>query len=54
MLKLMPCQGQRVRITRFGDDYSRLGTVSFTLRGIIWVDFGDWDDRFTADELEVA
>jgi hypothetical protein len=53
MLKIMPTEGQRVRVTRFGDDYGRIGEVKFTLQGRIWVDFGDWDDRFTAEELEV-
>ncbi len=50
----VPGPGSRVRVTRWGDDHHREGTVNIALQGWLFIQFSpDREDRYHTQDVEV-
>lgn len=48
----IPEKGETVRVTEYGDDYHRSGTVTHYMSGLVFVDFTSREDVFPLSDLE--
>lgn len=52
--RTMPVRGETVRVTTYGDDYHRAGSVVHVSQGRVWVNFNDErEEVYPCSEIEV-